>query len=183
MKKQNPWRTTEIAILRDAFKRNPNVSPDELCELLPMHTRGSIDAKRAELGIERPGIPPYRPGSDPRYRPGWAAIAKLLDAGPRSRQELADALNCSRANIQQTLATMRGHWHVAGWRPTNHYSVMTPLIGIGAGSDAPYPRKARQAPRRSNPFLVAAGLVCAPQGAPGRVFRQATNAEDEEVAA
>lgn len=160
MKQQNPWRTTEINALQDAFLRNPNVSPEELCALLPMHTRGSIDGKRAELGIERPGIPQYRPGAVARYRSGWAAIAKILESGPRSRQQIADALGCTRANVQMIMATMRGHWHVGGYQPSGHYAVMTPMIKLGAGKDAPYPKKSTQAKGRvSNPFSVSAGLI------------------------
>lgn len=172
MKQQNPWRVTEIHALHNAFKANPNVSTDELCALLPLHTRKSIWAKCSEMELKRPeGLK--------RRGPAWGEVVKILEAGPKTRQEIAAARGCSESNVRNILARMSGQWHVVHWLPTTHYSVMKPVIGLGAGKDAPYP-KVRRKKAITNPFLVAAGLVAAPVGLRGRVV---SNLEEDELEA
>lgn len=172
MKQQNSWRVTEIHDLHVAFKRNPNISTDELCAMLPRHTRKSIWAKCAEMEFRRPqGLK--------RHGPAWGEIAKILEGGPKTRQEIAKARGCTESNVRNILARMSGQWHVVHWLPTTHYTVMKPVIGLGAGKDAPYP-KVRRKKMVTNPFLVAAGLVAVPEGLRGRVV---SNAEDELEAA
>lgn len=162
MKQQNPWTTAEYRILREAFERDANISPRELRDLLPRHTEKSIDFKRTTLGLERPA-------GAKRHKPGWAAIAKLIEKHPMSHQEIADSLGCTRSNVRQIMAAMRPHWHIAGYRPSTHYSSMTPLVILGEGTDAPYPKVSRNA--KINPFLVAAGFVAVRETVTGRVIR------------
>lgn len=172
MKQQNPWRVTEIHDLHTAFKRNPNVSTNELCALFPRHTRKSIWAKCSEMELKRPeGLK--------RHGPAWGEIAQILGRGPMTRQDIAKARGCTESNVRNILARMSGQWHVVRWLPTTHYTVMKPVIGLGAGKDAPYP-KVRRKKAIANPFLVAAGLVAVPAGLCGRVV---SNTEDELEAA
>lgn len=162
MRQQNHWTTTEYRILREAFKSDANVSPRELRSMLHRHTEKSIAQKWVELGLGRPD-------GAIRHKPGWAAITKLLESGPQSRQEIADALGCTRANVQQIMAPMRAHWHIAGYRPSGHYAVMTPLIGLGAKQNAAYPKISKSG--AINPFLVAAGMVEVRATITGRVIK------------
>ena len=171
MRQQNPWTTTEHKVLREAFERDANVSPRELCRLLPRHTDKSIDHKRIELGLTRPE-------GAKRHKPGWAAIAALITNWPMSHQEIADALGCTRSNVRQVMGAMRPHWHIAGYRPSGHYAVMTPLVILGAGENAPYPKVSRK--KKSNPFLVAAGLVSVKETITGRIIK---HLHDDELEA
>jgi hypothetical protein len=153
MKQQNPWTTSEYRILREAFARDANVSSAELCKLLPMHTRKSIDTKWVELGLRRPEGAKHQ-------KPGWASIVSVLQRKPMSCQEIAEALGCTRSNVRQIMSRMRSHWHIAGYRPSGHYAAMTPILGLGAGENASYPKKIRQRKSKtSNPFSIAAGEV------------------------
>ena len=170
MRQQNLWLTTEYETLRRACKENPNISPADLTALFPRHTVKSVGMKRTELGLER------LPGA-PRQRWGWQAIADLLKEGPRTRQELADSIGCSRANVQQIMAAMKGQWHVSGYRPSTHFSVLTPVISLGPGEHAVMPKEKTHR-KLATPFDVAIGKVRAPPHAVGRVYVHLT---DEEV--
>jgi hypothetical protein len=172
MRQQNLWLTVEYKRMSDAFASDPNISPQALAEMFPRHTEKSINQKWVELGLTRPE-------GAKRHKPAWAAIAELLAKRSRTKQELADEMGCTRANIQMVMATMRAHWRIVGYQPSGHYAVMTPIVGLGAGEDAPYPKKTRNK-KAPNPFAAAAGLVSIPQGRTGRIFQQPMDVKDEE---
>lgn len=169
------WLTTELADLKKAYAENPNISPAELEKRFPRHTFKAIVDVQLRLGI-------VRNNGAKRHKPGWASIVQTVGKGLMSRQEIADSLGCTRSNIGQILGSMRGHWHIGGWQPSGHYSVMTPLVKIGPGKDVPYPRKRAATAAEKNPFLIAAGSVKPIETVSGRVIKQ-DMPHDEEVAA
>lgn len=153
MRQQNLWLTSEYKLLKDAFASDANVSPRELRAILPRHTDKSIQDKWSELGLSRPKGAKH-------HKPGWAAITNVLKHGPMSHQDIADALGCTRSNVRQIMARMRAHWHISGYRPSGHYASMTPIVCLGDGKDAPYPKRPRKNKELiANPFSAAAGLA------------------------
>jgi hypothetical protein len=176
MRQQNPWLTVEIRTLEEEFKRNPNVAIGDLQRLLPRHSAKSITQKFMQMKLTR--LPGTR-----RQRPGWAAIAKLLERRSMTRQEIADELGCTRANVQMIMGTVKGQWHIGTWRNSGHYAVMTPVIALGPGQDAPYPKKGKT-PKTGNPFAIASGSVKPIDLiAPARRFAQSMDVKDDELEA
>lgn len=178
------WTPAEAGALAKLYPTN--ISCKELHALFPRHTPGSISAyARRILKVSRPADAPVQ-----RATPGWDRLRELLAIGPLTAGEMADRCGISTQAVHEVLGKNRAEVHVTGWRPPTRTGPWLSVWALGAGIDVDRPlrrpktlARPKGAARRRNPFLIAAGLVRAPAGAPGRIYRQPMNELDDEVAA
>lgn len=118
---------------------------------------------------------------------------ELKKGTPLNSRYLSKLTGGHDAQIRKILSTghKNGEYHIVSWSKLNVYGPPAPMWLMGKAIDAPRPqakgkakacRESRQ--RRSgvttigNPFAAAAGLVQAPSGVRGRVYKQAMDIDE-----
>ncbi|WP_157130317.1 hypothetical protein [Burkholderia pseudomallei] len=147
-----------------------------------------------------------RPFSDRGVKPfALDVVLAELKKSPGTIPELAERTRLTRsavcAHVKPKWASKKGAYHVIDWRRRKHGGSYVPVFEFGPGENAPIPeaktnselcrdkRNRRrmntiangERPRFVNPFAVAAGLMPAPVGTPGRVYQQSMSIKDEEL--
>lgn len=178
-KPHNAFTNHEVELIRQHW---PTKMPiEDLLAMLPRHTLNSVTGyANKKLGLSRPVVR--------KNAPAWDGVKALLTARPHSAAEIAKKMGFTRTRAHEILKAKRDEWHVAEFKWPENQGRAVALYAIGNLPDAVEPMGAQRARRLAvrrakNPFFAAAGLVQAPACAPGRVYRQAMNVNDEEQAA
>lgn len=177
-KPHNTFTNHEVELLRSHWPTRMPMA--ELLALLPRHTEHSITGyANKTLGLKRPPAP--------KAKPAWELLRVMLEQQPMSQVEIAAAMGFSRNRACEILRTNRESVYIVDWRWPASLGRAEALWALGNAPDAPEPmgaqRARRGAVRRANPFLAAAGLVQAPVGRPGRIYKQSMSINDQEQAA
>lgn len=175
----NDWTTHEVRLLALHY---PTRTPTKrIYAMLPRHSPGSIRCyAQSKLGLRRP--PKSRA---PHKKPTWDRMAALLKVERLTIEELALRLGISQQRVSELIGAHRIELYVADWRPPVTRGHWKQIWAYGNEKDVerPFKRRVRDPEPPPNPFLAAAGLVQIPVGAPGRVYKQAMNMDEEEQAA
>jgi hypothetical protein len=179
------WTTEEDAILREIWE-----TPCRIKDGMNRLPRRSYEA--AKIRAERLGLSKKAPAE--RGTTGWLfrSIKTVLANGVcMSMKEIAEATGADRSSVRTVMQNHHGKaFRVAEWeRIDANHSVMK--WAIGTGPDAPKPAaktsreywkgyRDRKRIQRGfvNPFATAAGLVQAPNGQTGRVYKQSMDVEE-----
>ncbi|WP_027815181.1 hypothetical protein [Paraburkholderia bannensis] len=177
-KPHNTFTNHEVALIREHWPTRMPMT--DLLALLPRHTENSITGyANKKLGLKRPSVR--------TIRPAWERVRAMLEQEPMTQVEIASAMGFSRTRACEILKLNRESVHIVAWRWPEAFGRAEALWALVSAPDAPEPmgakRLRRGALRRANPFLAAAGLVQAPAGRPGRVYKQSMSVNDEEQAA
>lgn len=176
----NLWTTGEARLLARLY---PSSMPAAaLYAAFPRHPRRSVQAyARRVLKVSRPNS--CKP---PRATPAWDQMREILEHEALTAGELVARCGVSQQRVSELLANHRGEIYVVDWRPPHGRGHWRAVWAYGDQPDAerPFQRntaaaREERAARRRSPFLVAAGLVQAPAGEPGRRFQQPMTADDE----
>jgi transcriptional regulator with XRE-family HTH domain len=184
MKAHNAFTNREVELIR---KHWPTLMPmEELLALLPRHTENSVTGyANKKLGLVRP-TRRNAPGN-PRKQPAWERLRELLESAPLTQVEIAAAMGFTRTRASELLRAHAGEVYVSEWNwPEDGIGRAESKYALGNKPNAPEPigeqRLRRIAVKQANPFAVAAGLVKASEGQPGRVYINLLD-EPEEIAA
>lgn len=175
--------------------------PGSLKMLAAKYFPGRTAEGLKSVGV-RLGLPSTR-GRLKYHRP-LAPGAKSI----REALETNDSLTCYEIEIiagtvtLQTVQKNLRHWleagevHIVGWRRRSHDGQWSAAYRLGRGENVPKPARKTQVQvnrdqyarnvgmrKKTNPFLVCAGLVQIPVGTVGRVYRQSMSINNEEHAA
>lgn len=131
----------------------------------------------------------------------WKLIETEIMKRPAHRFDIAERINLHHATVHKHIERNRNKVHVIDWdRRTNDGSAI-PVYALGPGKDVPKPepitkaevsrrirerqRIARHCAGRAvkgiNPFAAAAGLIKAPSGAKGTVYKHLVDHEIDEL--
>lgn len=171
----NAWTNREVELLRELWPTRMPLA--DLLAMLPRHTKHSVTgyANRI-LGLKRPDV---------KKKPAWNAVKALLKGAPHSAAEIQQKMGISRARVHEMLQANTDEWYIADYGWPKGFGSAIPKYALGNLPDAvkPVAAQRQRSMKKVNPFLAAAGLVQAPTGAAGRVYKQAMNVDEEEVAA
>lgn len=160
---------------------------------------------RTSEGLKSAGIRLGLPASRGRLKyhrplaPGAQSVREALESN--------DSLTCYEIEIiagTVTLQTVQknlkqwleaGEVHIVGWRRRSHDGQWSAAYRLGRGENVPKPARKTQVQvnrdqyarnvgmrKKTNPFLVCAGLVAPPPSASGRIIRQDMASERTEAA-
>lgn len=143
----------------------------------------SEDSIRRAVGRWKLHRPEGHIGVETRENLVWPRIKSAL-AGSTGMtvSDMCRVTGCFKSVVLRAIAEHRAEIHVARWQPTSRKPAA--VWALGSGVDAVnVARKPNKAPRKVNPWLVASGLVVAPAGETGRIFKQSMSVKDDELEA
>jgi hypothetical protein len=182
------WSGEEDAILAEIYAGNGSIKSQ--MHRLPGRTYISAKSRAERLHLDHKA--PITDGSLSWIKA--AALIELQKGIPLSDATLSRITGATRAGLKPILKRMHGNGiRVAGWERSGAYSWL-PQFAIGNEPDVPKPapkdrlqalrefrERQRIAKGRINPFSAMTGLIAAPTGQPGRVYRQSMSIRDEEL--
>jgi len=172
------WTTEEVRLLA---KHYPTRMPmARIAALLPLHSVYSIRAyAERQLKLRRP-----KDALAARPSPTWERMKALLQKERLTIYELGDRLGVTQQCVCEMIDRRRVDLFIADWRPPAGKGHWSKVWAYGREPDAAPPfKRAVRGMKAINPFGPAAGLVTAPAGTPGRIYRQDMSINDEELAA
>lgn len=174
------WMLGEERFLRLHY--GTAMSVGEICENLPRHSWSAIRSHATKkLDLMRPTRKgEYRP------TPTWDRMKVLLQTEKLTVNELIERLNVTQQRVAELIGLHRDEIYVFDRVPSPESGGHRKLVyAYGNEPDAPGSMSVRRAKeaRSFNPFATAAGLISAPTGTKGRVFRQdmKTYLHDDEL--
>lgn len=191
------WTAEQDEHLRKVWKSGGRIK-SHLSEF-PGHSLAAINTRAHDLGLGRRGKHGF--GEDPA---SWKVITKQLQAGDSTCTRLAEDAGMHQSTVYAYLSKKHaaGEVHIVGWQRLVQGAKSVPVYRFGPGIDKPRQvlqnaqkeKKYRQADlhkrviagetvRTINPFASAAGLVVAPKGQIGRIYRQSMSVDDDREAA
>lgn len=175
------WTPEEDAILREIW---PNSSVKSQLHRLPKRKWKAVLNRAIVLGL------PARAASVFVSSYSWiddAAHRELESAAPMNVHQIAKRIGASPGRVGKVLRRdSNDHFRIVDWDriSANGAGAWTPIWSIGSEPDVEQPRrsnaermreyraKRRIAAGQFNPFATALGMVAAPQGTQGRVYKQ-----------
>lgn len=178
-KPHNAFTNHEVEFLRTNWPTRMPLA--EILAVLSRHTKNSVQTYANKiLHLRRPCVK--------THKPAWDRVSAMLKVRPMSQVEISAEMGFSRSRASELLREHPGEVYIVSWRWPEDMGRAEAVWALGNQPNAPEPAGEQRAPklsapRRTNPFLVAAGAITAPPAATGRIYRQSMSIREDELEA
>lgn len=159
------WTNHEESVLRDLYCAGVDVR--DISKRLDHHSPDACNRHALHMGLTRPDTYVV-----PRPNRTWDAIVDAMTTAgkPLDCYEISILTDLHTSVVYARLKERHGKLvRVSEWRVTTRKPAA--LWVLGGGIDAPKPVKRERVKEDISPFAAAAGLIQAPSGIVGRVYR------------